>query len=36
MKAVLTTVFGLIISIANSQTLLKPDRVFDGSDIHND
>ena len=34
MKAVFTVFFGFIISIASSQTLLKPDRVFDGNQIH--
>jgi imidazolonepropionase-like amidohydrolase len=34
MKAVFTTVFGLVICIASSQTLLKPDRVFDGKEMH--
>ena len=34
MKAVFTVLFGFIISISSSQTLLKPDRVFDGNSIH--
>ena len=34
MKKVFTIVFGFIISIASSQTILKPDRVFDGTEIH--
>lgn len=34
MRTLITIFFGFIISIANSQTLLKPDRVFDGSQIH--
>ena len=34
MKAVFTVLFGFIISISSSQTLLKPDRVFDGNSLH--
>ena len=34
MKAVFTVLFGFIISIISSQTLLKPDRVFDGNYIY--
>lgn len=34
MKAVFTVLFGFIISISSSQTLLKPDRVFDGNYIY--
>ncbi len=34
MKKVFTIFFGFIISIASSQTLLKPDRVFDGNQMH--
>ena len=34
MKKVFTILFGFIISIASSQTLLKPNRVFDGNQIH--
>lgn len=34
MKAVFTVLLGFIISISSSQTLLKPDRVFDGNSIH--
>ena len=33
-KAVFTILFSLIISIASSQTLLRPDRVFDGNSLH--
>jgi len=33
MKTVFTVFFGLIISIGTSQTLLKPDRIFDGNQI---
>jgi imidazolonepropionase-like amidohydrolase len=36
MKVVFTIVFGFIVSISSSQTLLKPDRVFDGTEIHTD
>lgn len=36
MKAVFTIIFGFIITIASSQTLLKPDRVFDGTEMHTD
>ena len=34
MKTVFTVFFGFIISIGTSQTLLKPDRIFDGNKIH--
>ncbi|PTM08311.1 MAG: amidohydrolase [Bacteroidetes bacterium] len=34
MKTVFTLFFGLVISLTNSQTLLKPDHVFDGKEIH--
>lgn len=36
MKLVFTIVLGFVMSILNSQTLLIPDRVFDGVDMHND
>jgi len=34
MKLIFTVILGLIISVATSQTLLKPDRVFDGVEMH--
>lgn len=34
MRTLVIVFFWFIISLANSQTLLKPDRVFDGNEIH--
>lgn len=36
MKALFTLLFSFIISIGTSQTLLKPERIFDGKQIHKD
>jgi imidazolonepropionase-like amidohydrolase len=36
MKALFTLLFSFIISIGASQTLLKPERIFDGKQIHKD
>ena len=33
MKTILSVFFGFFISISSSQTLLKPDRIFDGNQI---
>jgi hypothetical protein len=36
MKTVFTIFFGFMISLGTSQTLLKPDRIFDGYQIKED
>lgn len=36
MKVVFTIVFGFLVFMLSSQTLLKPDRVFDGTEMHDD
>ena len=36
MKILLTIILGLLINIVSAQTLLKPDRVFDGIEMHSD
>ncbi len=34
MKVIFTIVFGFLVCMVSSQTLLKPDRVFDGTEMH--